>query len=53
MAREKALAAAAHGRFMAFIMSRAPHADVSEQHTLKLIKEMQSAREQVMTALSE
>jgi hypothetical protein len=53
MAREKSLATAAHGRFMVFIMSRAPHADVSEQHTFKLIKEMQSARAQVMKALSE
>jgi hypothetical protein len=53
MAREKALATASHGRFMVFIMSRASHADVSEEHTRKLIKEMQRAREQVMKALSE
>jgi hypothetical protein len=53
MIREKALAMAAHGRFMVFIMSRASHADVSEERTRQLIKEMQRARERVMKALSE
>ena len=53
MTREKALATAAHGRFIVFMASRAFDADASEERTLKLIKDMQSAREQVMKALSE
>jgi hypothetical protein len=53
MAREKALATAAHGRFRVFIMSRASDADANKERTLKLIKEMQTAREHVMKALSE
>jgi hypothetical protein len=53
MKREKALAAEAHGRFIVVIMSRAPDVNASEEHTRKLIKEMQNAHEQVMKALSE
>ncbi len=51
MTRERVLATAVHGRFMVFIMSRTFNADASEEHTRKLIKDMQSAREQVMKAL--
>lgn len=53
MTREKALTAAVHGRFMVFIMSRALNPDADGQRTLKLVKDMQTAREQVMKALSE
>jgi hypothetical protein len=53
MKREKALATAAHGRFLVFITSRASDVNAGEEHTLKSIKEMQTAREQVMKALSE
>jgi hypothetical protein len=53
MAREKALAAASHGRLMVFITSHAPDVNASEEHSRKLIKEMQNAREQVMRVLSE
>lgn len=53
MSRERAVATAAHGRFMMFMMSRTPHADGSAEQARKVIGEMQSAREQVMKALSE
>ena len=53
MRREKAVATAAHGRFMVFVMSRAFDADASEQRTVRLIKQMQSDREQVMETLAE
>jgi hypothetical protein len=53
MTREKALATVVHGRFIVFITSRASDVDANEQRSLKLIKDMQSAREQVMQALAE
>jgi hypothetical protein len=52
MAREKALAAAAHGRFLVFVMS-ASNDDADKERTLRLIKEMQRARERVMKSRSE
>lgn len=53
MARERAVATAAHGRFMMFMMSRSSDAAVSAAYTRDLIMQMQTAREQVVKELSE